>query len=403
MPAIIAGKPAPTIFSIAANLPHFPMPPLPEPSPEARQHSDKTAALIRQEIEAAGGWLPFSRYMELALYAPGLGYYSAGLHKFGAGGDFVTAPELSALFGRCLARQARQILGLSGGDILEIGAGSGKLAFDLLTELQQLDALPRRYCILEVSADLRQRQQQKLATFGDRVAWLDRLPEEFSGLIVGNELLDAMPVHLIEWREDGLRERGVGLDEGKFVWRWHPLEPGPLQEAAARLTLPDGYVSEIGLAAGGFIATLAGILQQGAILMLDYGFGRSEYYHPQRSSGTLMCHYRHHAHDDPLILPGLQDITAHVDFTAIAEAGLDHGLHLLGYTSQAHFLLNCGLTDLLAQTPAEQASAYLPLAAQAQKLANPAEMGELFKAIALGKGIDAPLLGFARGDKSHML
>lgn len=389
------------------------MSPLPAPDPAALEYSEKTAALIRGEIAAAGGWIPFSRFMELALYAPGLGYYSAGMHKFGAAGDFVTAPEISALFGRTLAQQAAQVLGLTAGNILEIGPGSGRLAFDLLTELERLGQLPERYFLLEVSADLRQRQQQLLARFAPRVEWLDRLPASFSGLIIGNEVLDAMPVHLVAWSKDSILERGVSLEDGRFSWSERELTAGELFDIAAglapTLALPrdagegKNYVSEIGLAARGFIATLAGLLEKGAILMLDYGFGQNEYYHPQRSSGTLMCHYRHHAHDDPFYLPGLQDITAHVDFTAIAEAGIAHGLNLLGYTSQAHFLLNCGITDLLARASPEQAGAYLPLAAQAQKLLNPAEMGELFKVIALGKGMDTPLLGFARGDKSRML
>lgn len=391
------------------------MPPLPEPSAEAREHSEKTSALVRQEIEAAAGWIPFSRYMELALYAPGLGYYSAGMHKFGAAGDFVTAPEISALFGRTLARQAAQVLQLAAGNILEIGAGSGRLAFDLLTELDRLGRLPERYSILEVSADLRERQRQLLQPYAPRVAWLDALPATFTGLVLGNEVLDAMPVHLVAWHEDGLYERGVSCENGAFRWSERKLTGGELFNAAAKLaptlTLPrnagegkeSGMVSEISLAARGFIATLADMLEQGVILMLDYGFGESEYYHPQRHAGTLMCHTRHHAHDDPFYLPGLQDITAHVDFTAIATTGIAHGLNFLGYTSQAHFLLNCGITDLLAQAYPEQASAYLPLSSQTQKLLNPAEMGELFKVIALGKGIDAPLIGFARGDKSRML
>lgn len=379
------------------------MSPLPAPDPAALEYSAKTAALISREIAAAGGWIPFSRFMELALYAPGLGYYSAGMHKFGAAGDFVTAPEISALFGRTLAQQAAQVLGLTAGNILEIGPGSGRLAFDLLTELERLGQLPERYFLLEVSADLRQRQQQLLARFAPRVEWLDRLPASFSGLIIGNEVLDAMPVHLVAWSKDSILERGVSMEDGRFSWSERTLTSGELFDAAAGLDVPPGTVSEIGLAARGFIATLAGLLEKGAILMLDYGFGQNEYYHPQRSSGTLMCHYRHHAHDDPFYLPGLQDITSHVDFTAIAEAGIAHGLNLLGYTSQAHFLLNCGITDLLVRASPEQASAYLPLAARAQKLLNPAEMGELFKVIALGKSMDTPLLGFARGDKSRML
>ncbi len=391
------------------------MPSLPAPAPDELQHSEKTATLIIREIESAAGWISFSRYMELALYAPGLGYYSAGMHKFGAAGDFVTAPEISALFGRTLARQAAQVLPLAAGNVLEIGAGSGRLAFDLLTELDRLGSLPERYLILEVSADLRERQRQLLQPFAPRVTWLDALPATFSGLILGNEVLDAMPVHLVAWREDGIYERGVSCEDGAFRWSERKLTEGELFNAAAKLaptlTLPrivgegkeSGVVSEISLAARGFIATLADMLEQGVILMLDYGFGESEYYHPQRHAGTLMCHTRHHAHDDPFYLPGLQDITAHVDFTAIATTGIAHGLNFLGYTSQAHFLLNCGITDLLAETPAEQASAYLPLSSQAQKLLNPAEMGELFKVIALGKGIDAPLIGLARGDKSRML
>lgn len=389
------------------------MSPLPAPDPAALEYSAKTAALISREIESAGGWIPFSRFMELALYAPGLGYYSAGMHKFGAAGDFVTAPEISALFGQALAQQAAQVLRRTDGNILEIGPGSGRLAFDLLSELERLGQLPERYFLLEVSADLRQRQQYLLARFAPRVEWLDTLPAAFSGLIIGNEVLDAMPVHLVAWGEDRLFERGVSLKDGQFSWSERKLTSGELFDIAASLAptlaLPrdagegKNYVSEIGLAACGFIATLAGLLEKGAILMLDYGFGQNEYYHPQRNSGTLMCHYRHYAHDDPFYLPGLQDITAHVDFTAIAEAGVSHGLNLLGYTSQAHFLINSGITDLLARASPEQASAYLPVAAQAQKLLNPAEMGELFKAIALGKGVNMPLLGFVRGDKSRML
>ncbi|MHB1292107.1 MAG: class I SAM-dependent methyltransferase [Sulfuricella sp.] len=387
------------------------MSPLPAPDPAALEYSEKTVALIGREIESAGGWIPFSRFMELALYAPGLGYYSAGMHKFGAAGDFVTAPEISALFGQTLAQQAAQVLELTDGNILEIGPGSGRLAFDLLSELERSGQLPEHYFLLEVSADLRQRQQHLLARFAPRVEWLDRLPASFSGLIIGNEVLDAMPVHLVAWGEDSLFERGVSIEDGQFSWSERKLTSGELFDIAASLAptprsgrgVGKNYVSEIALAARGFVATLAGLLEKGAILMLDYGFGQNEYYHPQRSSGTLMCHYRHHAHDDPFYLPGLQDITSHVDFSAIAEAGVRHGLKLLGYTSQAHFLINSGITDLLARASPEQASAYLPLAAQAQKLLNPAEMGELFKTIALGKDVDTPLVGFARGNKSHML
>lgn len=387
---------------------------LPEPSPEALQHSEKLAALIREEIAHGGGWISFARYMELALHAPGLGYYSAGACKFGQAGDFVTAPEISPLFAKTLARPIARVLRLAGGDLLETGAGSGRLAMQLLRELEALEALPEHYFILEVSADLRERQQsllqENIPRLLERIQWLDSLPSAFSGFILGNEVLDAMPVHVVAWREGGIFERGVTAEEGGFRWSERRLGRGALFDAARKLLpspafTPDagGYVSEIGLAARSFIATLAQILQQGVILMIDYGFGAGEYYHPQRSEGTLMCHYRHHAHADPFFLPGLQDITAHVDFSAIAESGMSHGLQLLGYTTQAAFLINCGITDILGETPANNAGRYLPLTAQAQKLLSPAEMGELFKVIALGRDLGEPLTGFAAHDKSRLL
>ena len=383
------------------------MSPLPEASPDALAHSTQLSALIHREIAASGGWITFARYMELALYAPGLGYYSAGARKLGAAGDFVTAPEISSLFGQTLARQLAQIVQLTQGDILEVGAGSGRLALQLLLELDALGSLPTHYFILEVSADLRARQQQLLTSLTphhrERVQWLSTLPSSFTGVIVGNEVLDAMPVHLVVWRDDAMFERGVISQDNNFSWSERALVQGHLYDAARRIAPAAPYLSEINLAAPAFIASLADVLQSGVILMIDYGFGASEYYHPQRAQGTLMCHYRHHAHADPFYLPGLQDITAHVDFSAIAESGLSHGLELLGYTTQVNFLINCGITDILSQTPAENTKAYLPLAAHAQKLLSPAEMGELFKVIALGKNLDAALLGFTRGDKSRLL
>jgi SAM-dependent MidA family methyltransferase len=386
---------------------------LPEPSPEALAHSETVHRLIAGEIGAADGWISFARLMELALYAPGLGYYSAGLDKFGAGGDFVTAPEMSALFGQSIANQAAQVLRLTGGDILEIGAGSGKLALDLMLELERLGQLPQRYCILELSADLRQRQQARIERDAPhllpRFTWLDTLPQRFSGLVLGNEVLDAMPAHLVTWRAGQMFERGVTIEEGRFVWCERPLTGGELLRQAQALP-PAGFVSgaaaytsEINLAAQGFMRSLGQMLEQGLILMLDYGFGASEYYHPQRGAGTLMCHYRHQAHDDPFFLPGLQDLTAHVDFSAIAQAATEAGLVLAGYASQANFLINCGLTELLSRTSPEDPSAYLPLVAQVQKLMSPAEMGELFKAIALSKNMQETPLGFTRGDRSHTL
>ena len=381
--------------------------PLPTPSPEALAHSTALVDHISDVIHQTDGWISFARYMELALYSPGLGYYSGGSAKFGAAGDFVTAPEISPLFGRSLARQVAQVLQTCGGDVLEAGAGSGRLACDLLQELAALDCLPQHYYILEVSADLRDRQrttiQQQAPQMLERVCWLDALPEAFTGCMVGNEVLDAMPAHLLHWMSDTLLERGVAWVDNAFAWREQVIIDGRLHDAARALDVPADYVSEINLAAGAFIKSLAQCLQRGALILIDYGFGEREYYHPQRNRGTLMCHYRHHAHDDPFYYPGLQDITAHVDFTAIAIAGIEAGMRLAGYTSQAQFLINCGITDLLARTPASDVSTYLPQASALQKLMSPAEMGELFKVIALCKNMDTVLLGFVQGDQQRKL
>ena len=380
---------------------------LPAPGAEAAQHSASLTESIQRDITAQSGWISFARFMELALYSPGLGYYAAGAHKFGEAGDFITAPELSPLFGRTVARQVAEIMAQSAAHILELGAGSGKLAVDMLAELEQLGSLPKSYAILEVSADLRARQQtllcERLPHLLGRVHWLDELPERFSGAIVANEVLDALPVHLVHWRDSSITERGVAANGHGFIWQERAINDADLLHAAQQIKVPDDYVSEICLAARGLINSLAQRLGQGAMLFIDYGFGAREYYHPQRSSGTLMCHYRHHAHDDPFFLPGLQDITAHVNFTDIAECGIDAGLELAGYTSQAFFLINCGITDLLKDTQPENLRDYLPLSAQLQKLTSPAEMGELFKVIALGKELANPLSGFASGDQTRSL
>ena len=380
---------------------------LPVPGTEAAQHSARLVEFIRQDIAAQGGWIPFTRYMELALYAPRLGYYTAGAHKFGAAGDFITAPELSPLFGRTVARQVAEIMAHSAPHILELGAGSGKLAADMLAELEQLGSLPDSYAILEISADLRARQQillrERLPHLLDRMHWLDELPEKFSGAIVANEVLDALPMHLVCWRDSAVTERGVALAEHGFIWQERAITDTALLQAAQLINVPEDYVSEICLAARGLINSLAQRLDHGAMLFIDYGFGAREFYHPQRSSGTLMCHYRHHAHDDPFFLPGLQDITAHVNFTDIAECGIDAGLELVGYTNQAFFLINCGITALLQDASPENLRDYLPLSAQLQKLTSPAEMGELFKVIALGKGIKEALQGFSSGDLTRTL
>jgi SAM-dependent MidA family methyltransferase len=380
---------------------------LPQPSAQAFAHSNQLKELIRHDIATQDGWITFAHFMNLALYAPGLGYYTAGARKFGEDGDFITAPELSSLFGRTLARQLTEVMQASSPHILELGAGSGKLALDILGELETLGVLPESYSILEISADLRERQQtligEKLPHLAARVQWLDALPEKISGAVIGNEVLDALPVHLLHWVNGQILERGVALDNERFSWQDKSLENAELLAIAQNIAVPDAYLSEVSLAARGLMSSLCERMDKGVFIFIDYGFGAREYYHPQRSQGTLMCHYRHHAHADPFYLPGLQDITAHVDFTAIAEAAIDHGAHFLGYTSQAHFLFNNGIMNYLGEVSPDDIRAYAPLSAQLQKLTSPAEMGELFKVIALGKGMEQPLTGFLRGDLSRLL
>ncbi len=343
-------------------------------------------ARLREEIERAGGWIPFARYMEIVLHEPGLGYYAGSAQKLGPRGDFVTAPELGSLFGRTLARQIAE---LPFREILELGAGSGALA-DTLLGRGSFD-----YRVLETSGDLRSRQQARL---GARAKWLERLPERIRGVVLANEVVDAMPVHAVAWRAEGIMERGVSLAEDRLAWSERPA-CGALLEAAKAMDVPVPYESEIGLVARAWMRELAARLEQGVILVIDYGFPRHEYYHPQRDAGTLMCHYRHTAHADPFAHPGEEDVTAHVDFTALAEAAADAGLDVLGYATQAQFLVNCGITDVLAEANVDNALHYAPLAAEAQKLLSPSEMGELFKVLAVGRGVARPLLGFARGDR----
>jgi SAM-dependent MidA family methyltransferase len=346
------------------------------------------ARRIEDELKENQGWISFARYMELALHEPGLGYYAGGARKFGAGGDFVTAPELGSLFGRTLARQLREFP-----QILEIGAGSGALAETLLKELDC------EYSILETSTELRDRQRKRL---GDKVRFLDSLPERFNGAVVANEVVDAMPVHAIAWRDSGVMERGVAFQDGKFLWKEREATGG-LRNEAQKVEVPIPYESEINLAGSAWMRTLAERLQDGAIFIIDYGFPRHEYYHPQRSMGTLMCHHRHRSHGDVFFEPGGQDITAHVDFSALAAAAREGGLEVLGYATQAQFLVNCGITDVLAEANVENALVYAPIAAEAQKLLSPAEMGELFKVLAVGCGVPLPLLGFSRGDRAATL
>lgn len=379
---------------------------LPVPTAAEQTRSERLRGRIRAEIEAAGGAIDFARYMELSLYAPGLGYYASGAARFGEGGDFVTAPELSPLLAQCLARQYTEILDrLGGGDLLEAGAGSGRLAAELLSALERLGTLPGRYLILELSPALRRRQAETLRRvaphLAGRVQWCEALPDNgFRGVVFANELLDALPVARFWVRGREIVRLGVGWKDGGFVWREQPADEATVARIAP-LDLLDGYTSEIGFHAEAWVRTLAERLEAGVMLLIDYGFPQRELYHPERRAGTLMCHYRHRAHDDPLILTGLQDITAHVDFTAIAEAGAEAGLELNGYTSQAAFLLALGIHELDAE--AADARARLEHAQQVKKLTLPHEMGELFKVIALGRGVPGRLSGFSLLDRSGRL
>jgi len=382
---------------------------LPEPSPEARTHSDRVVAHVAEAI-AAQGWLPFADYMGAVLYAPGLGYYTAGARKFGAAGDFVTAPEISPLFGRALAAQLGQILdSLPDTEVIELGPGTGRLAGDMLSALAERDSFPVHYRLLEVSPDLRERQREHLKErvpeLLPRVEWIDVLPQRWRGAIVANEVLDAIPAHLVVRRAGEWFERGVALDrEGRLAFVDRPLAAGPLLDAAReRFPAVGDYVSEINPAAQALVTSLARRCQDGALLLIDYGFTAREYYHAQRSAGTLIGHYRHRVLNDPFFLPGLTDLTAHVDFSAVAHAGAAGGMSVAGYTTQARFLLNCGILDGLAACGDPQSSAYLREAVAVQKLLSPAEMGELFKVLALVRGLDVELIGFRDGDQTHRL
>ncbi|MGB3287678.1 MAG: SAM-dependent methyltransferase [Burkholderiaceae bacterium] len=399
---------------------------LPALDDASEQHRLAVESHLAERIQAAPqGFLPFEQWMDLALYAPGLGYYAAGNTKFGGTlptGDFATAPELTPVFGRTLARQVAQILHAAASvSVLEFGAGSGALAAVLIPALRDLGIEPD-YQILEVSADLRARQQDRLAPLGAKVQWLSALPESFSGCVLANEVLDAMPATLFRWNENGeLMEIGVSLataDEpvpqeagqaasgtSPFHLAERPAQP-PLQAAMVQRMPPlPGYQSEINLRAEAWVVQMGAWLRRGAALLIDYGFPQREYYHPQRNEGTLMCHFRHHAHSQPLVYAGLQDITAHVDFTAMADAALEGGLDVLGYTSQARFLMNAGLAEVLSgpQAGGPDAASRANDMAAVQKLVSEAEMGELFKVLAIGRDLDTPLVGFSRGDRRDRL
>jgi SAM-dependent MidA family methyltransferase len=379
---------------------------LPPLSAAEAAHSAALLQLIRQRIEAAGGFIDFATFMDLALYAPGLGYYSAGSAKFGAAGDFTTAPEVSTLFARCVARQCAQILReIPGGGILELGAGTGSMAATILEELAVLNALPAHYDILEVSADLAQRQRQRLATLPEalrsRVRWLQQLPVSVRGVIVANEVLDALPCRRFVADAAAIEELGVTSTAGALTWAQRLADAalsGAVQELGAALGAPlaAGYTSELSLLADPWITSLADILERGVLLLFDYGLPRAQYYHPDRRSGTLTCHFKHRAHFDPLIQVGVQDITAWVDFTRVALAGHTAGLEVLGFATQAGFLLGAGIDELLGQ--ARAATEQARLAGEARRLLMPGEMGEAFKLLALGRGCELPLISFRHQD-----
>jgi len=395
---------------------------LPPLSPEERRHSRSLAALIRAQLAAAGGWLSFERFMELALYAPGLGYYSAGSVKIGVGGDFVTAPEVSDLFNRCVARQCAEILTVTGGEILELGAGTGRMAATVLTALAAQGVLPQRYAILEVSADLAARQRARLAQLPpqlrERVVWLERLPETpLQGVMLANEVADCLPCRRFTWRDGAVRELGVALaaavggngacgEEISFREQCAPADAALARACEALLAslpgeLPQGYASEVCLRVEPWIASLSECLGRGVLLLCDYGLPRRHYYHRERASGTLRCHFKQRAHADPYINVGVQDITAWVDFTRIAEAALAADLTLAGFATQAGFLLAAGLEALVAE--AGDSAQRARLAGEARRLVLPEEMGEAFKFMALTRGYDSPLSGFALQDLRHLL
>lgn len=380
---------------------------LPEPDSDALAASHALQQLIAAEIARHAGAIPFARFMELALYAPRLGYYSGGAAKLGKDGDFTTAPEITTLFGATLARAAASIIAQSAPNILEFGAGTGKLARDVLTALAADGVALEHYFIVELSGELRARQQEALADF-PQVRWLDGFPDAFSGVVLANEVLDAMPVELVTKTPNGWRQVMVTIEAGRFAFA--EREPDAalgehiLRQVPDAAALALGYLTEVHPVGAGFMASLAQMYQRGkgAAILFDYGFPAHEYYVDDRTGGTLMCHYRHHAHPDPFYLPGLQDITAHVDFTAMALAAQDAGLDVLAYMSQAAFLLGAGIGELLLRTDPADAMRYLPQANAVQKLLSPAEMGELFKVLVLGKDVELPD-AITRADRSHRL
>lgn len=377
-------------------------PGLPLPSSAEQEHSDELQSTIRGVIDDAGGLITFSRFMELALYSPLGGYYAAGSQKFGEHGDFITAPELGNVFAQCLGRQVAQVLNwLDGGEIMEIGAGSGVLALQLLHTLAAQDRLPKHYFILEASADLARRQHELLVKhipqIVSRVRWLTELPDQFDGVILANEVADAMPVDRFKILNGQVHGIGVAWGTNGFTDATYIVDDATW-DTISNLNLPEGYSSEAGFQRQAWMQTIGECLQTGVVIVVDYGFPHHEYFHPQRSSGTLMCHYRHRSHFDPYVYVGLQDITAHVDFTALAESAVVSGLSLLGFTTQASFLLSLGILDVIEPIMQANAAEKIAITQEVKKLTLPSEMGELFKVMAAGKGIHHPLTGFTQTD-----
>jgi SAM-dependent MidA family methyltransferase len=389
---------------------------LPPLSTDEAAHSASLERRLRAAIERAGGWIGFAQFMRMALYEPGLGYYSAGARKFGPSGDFVTAPEVAPVFSRCVAVQCAEVLRALGPSavVLELGAGSGAMAGAVLVELERREALPWEYWILDVSAELRERQRETVATTAPhllaRVRWLDTLPDvPFDGVVLGNEVLDALPVERFAVRRGEVYAVGVGLGaDAGLQLQERPAGRALLEdvrhlESDTGTALPDGYVSEVNTGLGPWLEAVVAPLRRGVVLFVDYGLPRREYYAAERSRGTLLCHFRHRFHEDALARVGLQDITAWVDFTSVAEAARDAGLELAGFTTQAHFLIGCGLEEFIANVAGLDLVERVNLSRQAMVLTLPGEMGERFKVIALAKGYDAPLRGFAVRDLRRAL
>ncbi|UOF93605.1 MAG: SAM-dependent methyltransferase [Bordetella sp.] len=373
-----------------------------------KNHCQKMISHLRNEIKNSGGYLSFDSWMDQALYAPNLGYYSSQYLKNNSDlccSDFVTSPEITPLFSQVLAVQVAQILKqCSSKNILELGAGSGILAKNLLQELEKMD-IEVKYNIIEVSKEIQLFQKNRLLPLGKHINWLKKFPKEFEGCIIGNEFLDAIPVSLFRWSNHGtVLERGVGLDKNEnFIWL-DKQAPNFLSALVSERVPPiSGYLSEINIQAEKWISTIAKSLNKGAVIIFDYGFPRHEYYHPQRNFGTLMCHFQHHTYSNPLLMPGIQDITSHIDFTSIAEAGIKSNLDIIGYTSQARFLINIGLLDRINNLEQYDKTHYFNMISSIQKLVLESEMGELFKVLVLGRGIENPLLGFSYGNRIKTL